>query len=495
MEVFMRLLASDIITFCRPEPCGRRFLLQRKGIPAAEPSDYDQVLARLGDRHEQEHLKTLGRSLDLSAFRDEELLVATKGALQHKTQVIYQGAFQVVTTIQGQSVTIFGKPDFLIFEDGGYVIRDAKLSRKIDDEHHVEIACQLQLYGWLYEKTTGVPPKRLEVHNGMGEISPVPYDGGTAALTVLAEVFRWKNVDDPPYVPVGWTKCNGCSYGDYCIEEATAAKDVAILPEVDQNLARALHDRGVADYPTLRKKFDVASLSEFKRPWGQSTQKVGKRAEKILVYAEVMESGQERVLAPPAIPDFPNFVMFDLEGLPPQQNDLEKIYLWGLQVYGQQPSEFIAAIADFGTNGDQAGWEAFLTASEGIFAQHGDIPFVHWAPYEKTNVNRYITRFGDPKGIAARVLKNLLDLLPITKASIALPIPSYGLKVIEKYVGFERTTEKVGGDWAIAAYIEATETNDAAKRNELMAAIKQYNKEDLAATWAVFEWLRGKMWI
>ena len=88
--------------------------------------------------------------------------------------------------------------------------------------------------------------------------------------------------------------------------------------------------------------------------------------------------------------------------------------------------------------------------------------------------------------------RNLLDLLPITKASVILPLPSYSLKVVEQYVGFKRTQDEYGGSWAMAQFILATETNDEAERNARMAEILKYNEEDLAATWAVFEWLRNK---
>ena len=37
------------------------------------------------------------------------------------------------------------------------------------------------------------------------------------------------------------------------------------------------------------------------------------------------------------------------------------------------------------------------------------------------------------------------------------------------------------------------ETADETERNARMAEILKYNEEDLAATWAVFGWLRGKM--
>ena len=83
-------------------------------------------------------------------------------------------------------------------------------------------------------------------------------------------------------------------------------------------------------------------------------------------------------------------------------------------------------------------------------------------------------------------------MLPITQKSIALPLPSYSLKVVEQYVGFQRQLEEYGGEWAMAKYIEAVETEDPAARAEVMDQILAYNKEDLEATWAVLEWLRAK---
>jgi predicted RecB family nuclease len=44
----------------------------------------------------------------------------------------------------------------------------------------------------------------------------------------------------------------------------------------------------------------------------------------------------------------------------------------------------------------------------------------------------------------------------------------------------------------MAKFIEATETSDEAKRREVMDEILKYNREDLEAMWAVFDWLRSK---
>jgi len=86
-------------------------------------------------------------------------------------------------------------------------------------------------------------------------------------------------------------------------------------------------------------------------------------------------------------------VMFDLEGLPPHFDELDKVYLWGMQVYGEKPSEFMPALAGFGTEGDREGWKQFLSYGEKVFNQYGDIPFVHWANYEKTKIKTYLERY------------------------------------------------------------------------------------------------------
>ena len=87
--------------------------------------------------------------------------------------------------------------------------------------------------------------------------------------------------------------------------------------------------------------------------------------------------------------------------------------------------------------------------------------------------------------------RNLLDLLPITYESVALPVSSYGLKAVEQLAGYERQLEEYGGEWSMARYIEAMETRDEAVRAEIMDEILAYNREDLEATWAVMGWLQN----
>ena len=103
----------------------------------------------------------------------------------------------------------------------------------------------------------------------------------------------------------------------------------------------------------------------------------------------------------------------------------------------------------------------------------------------------YVQRLGGPNGVAERVLRNLQTFCRLQKHPSGCPC-ELSLKVVEQYVGFKRTQDEYGGSWGMAQLILATETDDQAQRNSLMAEILKYNAEDLEATWAVFDWLRNK---
>lgn len=493
----LHLRASEFYTLHRPSKCELRVHLRERGEPEAEPGPFGELLLKLGVEHERRHLASLGEYVDVSGGEREEREERTRSAIEAGAPVIYQAAFSAAKQVGGAECEIVGDPDYLIRIDGGYAIRDSKLSRNITEEAHPEVLRQVELYGWLYEQVVGERPRALEAHSGSGEIVRIAYDGGKAAFATLEEMVAAKLADEMPYTPVGWSKCSGCGFYGGCWPKAQTARDVSLVMGVDQGLARTLHERGVETFDALVSGFTDAELEDLERPVKTKMRRVGRKAGAVLRMARALAEDREIVVQAPAIPVHEQYVMFDLEGLPAQfdefgKDELEKIYLWGTQVFGAQRGEFRAALAGFGEDGDREGWQRFLAGAQEIFDQHGDIRFVHWGSYEKTKLRMYAERFGDRDGIAARVERNLLDLHPITRESIALPVPSYGLKVIEDYVGYERKLEGAGGDWAMAMYIEATETEDLSRRDELVEEICAYNREDLEATWAVLEWLRGK---
>ncbi|MGH2713888.1 MAG: TM0106 family RecB-like putative nuclease [Thermoleophilaceae bacterium] len=318
----------------------------------------------------------------------------------------------------------------------------------------------------------------------------MPYDGGTKALALVTDIACWSSLEAEPYQPLSWSGCGPCPFQTRCWTAAEVRKDPSLVLDVDKGLARALHDQGIFNWDDLLAGFDSATLSEFRRPYGSRMQRVGKKAERILLSARALAENGAIWLSAPEIPPGPDWVMFDLEGFPPQLHDDQQVFLWGMQVFGEHPGEYIGALPDVGADGDRIGWERFLTAAEALLDRYGDISFVHWDRYERDRLGKYIARFGDRHDVAARVQRNLFDLLRAVEGSVVLPLPSYSLKVVEGYVGYQRTLEGAGGDWAMASYFQAAESENRAEAERLIDEVCRYNREDLEATWAVLRWVR-----
>ncbi len=355
---------------------------------------------------------------------------------------------------------------------------------------HAGIPAQLQIYGYLYELAAGAPPAALEVHNGAGEIVRIDYRGASAVLDLLREHRRLRAADPGVYEPVGLTKCGGCGYEDRCGDEARAARDVSLLSAVDQKKARALHARGITSIDRIPPAIDGADHRDMF--WeGKKNPRVRDTAARLRRFAEAFLSGQPAVIETPDLPDPARCVFLDLEGLPPYLDELEKIYLWGIKDYRGDAPRFSPALADFGLEGDRAGWERFLAIAAGLLTATPDLRFIHWGSYEKTAFERYRTLYGGEG--ADRVLASLVDLLSVTRTSIVLPVPSYGLKSVEKLAGYERKLVGYQGSVAMARYIEACETDEETAREGIVKEILAYNEEDLDATQAVMEWLRARI--
>ena len=496
----VRLTASDVKLHLGGTRCGRRVWIEKTGAaPPKEPGEFEKVLQQLGIEHEEAYAEAaFPDRLNLGGIEPlERRAELTRKAIEAGEEVIYQGALITRVKLGGREVEVVGQPDFMVSTGEGYLIRDAKFARRISEREKPEIIRQLQLYGWLFERVVGSSPAGLEVYTAKEELIEIDRDD-PAVLAELEEIFRLSQLQKEPFEVVGWSKCQNCPYTNHCWPRALKAGEPGTIPEVDVGLGERLNELGIERYEAIPERFDTEALADLYRPQGpdREMRRVGPaRAAKVLSIIEAHEAWLPLVLARPKIPAFDRYVMFDLEGVPPQRDGSQKVYLWGMQVYpsdGSEPEPPHFPLADFGPDGDRHGWVAFLEVAKSLMDEYGEgIPFVHWASYERDRIEDYIKIYGDPTGLAEKIKEeNLLDLLDVTKASVALPLPSYSLKVIEKALGYERRTG-LKGDESIAVYLKASSTEEEEVREALMGRLLEYNGEDLEATWLVMEWLRS----
>ncbi len=463
-------------------------------------------------------VKECANWVDIDGFKNSKAVEETRAAIDARVEFIYQGQLQQETELNGEPVRVMGYPDFLLLRDGGYTIGDAKLARSIyevkeDGSRKLKrkkkyIVCQLRLYGWLFSNQFPKLECDLVVFNGAGEQERIDFpDDEGEVLGELEYILTIEALAEEPWEPVGWSKCSVCGFFDYCWPRARDEKALGYVLDIDLPLVTRLRDERIETYPELAAKLDVNALADLKSPSskGKKDRNIAP-AERILQNIQALVAGEplrritggQKVPVDPRLLEDDHYVMFDLEGVPPDLDDWDKIYLWGMQVFGTSKGEFRPAFAGFGEGGDEAGWIEFLRIARELLDQYTGIHFIHWASYEETKIKQYLDRYPETDAETAReVLGRLADLLPITRDAVALPLPSYSLKVVEELpqlaelTGFDRSGGDVKkGDDSIVAYMEAAETNELSWRQELMQQLADYNQEDLEATWAVQVWLR-----
>lgn len=500
----MIITDRDLSTYLKPSRCGLRVYLQMAGEPQGEADPFDAVLAKLtSDLVLSEQARWVPVGEDPSYYQWGHPLrranAAAKG-LRLKRAVLFRPLLSCKRKIKFSWCFLDAEPDFMFYDEDSdnYVIRVCESSKVVDEKQLVAVYARLRFCGYVFQESQGKPPMRLEIVGRDGQVTVVAPGSDNEIASWIESIVFMKRKTKAPWAPVGRTKCGACVFNKRCWGQASERGDAAIVRGMDQGLSNYLRDR--EDVSTVRELLDrfgndVQGLANITRSWGQEKRRVGESvARGILVAANSLVSGKEILIKSPGIPGSDQFVMFDLEGTPEKIDERAPIYLWGMQVFGRDRSEYDAAVAPFSADGDRLGWEDFLRRAEDIFARCGDLPFVHWGRYERERIEAYVKLYGDRDGVAARVLANLFDLHVALNDCIALPLPSLGLKVVEKYVGYKRTQIEYGTSLSIRLYMDALAAGEGRKRDELMRQLLTYNREDLEGTWAVFDWLRKRDW-
>jgi predicted RecB family nuclease len=120
-----------------------------------------------------------------------------------------------------------------------------------------------------------------------------------------------------------------------------------------------------------------------------------------------------------------------------------------------------------------------------LFQRYPDAPIFHFCAYEVQTVTRLARLYGAPDGFIPSVQPRFFDLHEWVTRTVVLPIESYTLKLIARWLGFEWRNSAANGAQAICWYSEWLETGN----EDILNDIVLYNEDDCRATYHVKEWL------
>ena len=452
--------------------CVRRAWYDVNPPEELEPEEdrFYELIAEYGIAHEKSVLEAFPDAVEAASAEH------TLELIEKKVPVIYQPV--LVDSKNG----VIGKPDFLILTDSGeYQVADAKLASSVDNRP--EIRLQLGVYRMLLG--TELPAL---VYLGNGEVAEVGDESLKPAEKYLSSMKEILSEDSPPAAYFGESKCKVCPYDDICRPEFIAAEDLSLVYGLDGRNVSGLKSQGINTVSELASA-EAEEITDV--PYLKGHEK----KERAVLQAKSYLSGEVIEIKPIELPAG-TWVHFDVEVNP--LCDPAQVYLWGWLAPPYERDSFSYTWSDGTLTQDKSAWLEFLAAIEGLKKRYSDLVLVHFSHYEVTQIRSYAERYEMQEHTTVAWLLGdespLFDLLPAIKNSLVLPLLGYGLKAIckdERLVNFQWEVEESGSQWSVVRYIDYLNAEDPEERERIKAEILSYNRDDVLATRAVEEWVRG----
>ncbi|MEP6517560.1 TM0106 family RecB-like putative nuclease [Microcoleus vaginatus] len=178
------------------------------------------------------------------------------------------------------------------------------------------------------------------------------------------------------------------------------------------------------------------------------------------------------------LPIAPIELYFDIEAEP----ELNLDYLHGVLVVDRynNTEKFHSFLAESAAE-EGAIWEQFLE----LMWTYPIAPIFHFCDYEVKTFKRLAKLYNTPAYLWKPVLKRFVDIHKQVTQKAIMPVESYALKPIARWLGFDWRDAKANGAQCVCWYDDWLKTGD----RSLLEAIVRYNEDDCRATYVVKDWL------
>ena len=200
----------------------------------------------------------------------------------------------------------------------------------------------------------------------------------------------------------------------------------------------------------------------------------------------------------------PGDLFFDIEGDPFFESDeVDGIdYLFGViepgrrDESGQPTFHAFWSIEDgtVTTGAERRAFEAFIDLVSARLESDPNLHIYHYAPYEPSAVKRLAGRYGTREEEVDALLRGgvFVDLYRAVRQGIRASVESYSIKQLEPLYGFARSIDLRDANTSIVEFETWLELEREDARDDLLAEIKAYNRDDCVSTMHLRDWLEGQ---
>jgi len=323
---------------------------------------------------------------------------------------------------------------------------------------------------------------------------------GESLIRTREKLNGFSDLPNPIWAPPT-AGCSTCTWIEHCKSGREDAQDLSLIYDIRMKARTAFIDVGI------HTMHDLAFAADHQRPQQMTPatfQKLraqahlqvrGLSSENILF--EAINANHLSLMPEPS----PGDVWFDIEGDPFAYDGEGLEYMLGvLSQSAGAPSEFVFKTFDARDREEEG--RSFTDFMQWIIArrrQYPDMHIYHYAPYEKTALNKLARIHGVMEKEVSKLLAEdvLVDLYSITRKSFRFSTPSMSIKYVEQvYQG-----KRVKGDGVVDALgsvvefelaLSALNAGDDMEFERRLQSIREYNKVDCESTKELDMWLRDR---
>ena len=523
--------ATDLVGFLE---CGHLTNLERAAVSGHldRPMRADPVLDRLaqrGQQHEARFLESL-RSEAVAVVEvgpDEALPLGERVARGHDATLsaMHKGAGAIYQAVLFDGRRL-GYADFLRrvekasnLGSWSYEVWDTKLARYAKASAVLQVCMYSDMLGELQDRS----PEEMHLALGGVQAEKVSFrfsDYG-AYYRLVAREFE-ATLNRTPAYPVATTPepvehCDICRWSVQCRAQWRTQDDLSLVAGLASRQRRALHGVGIntrtglaEPIEPLPERLDGAGRDALKRIHAQARIQVrGERGGAMLSERIAPPRDREGILVPNQglmmLPEpSPGDLFFDMEGDPFFSSDeVDGIeYLFGVIEPGRtdvadRPTFHKYWSIEGGTvttNGERRAFEALIDLVMDRLASDPNLHVYHYAPYEPTAVKRLAGRYGTREEEVDRLLRGgvFVDLYRAVRQGIRASVESYSIKRLEPLYDFRREVGLRDAGTSIVEFETWLELGQGDERDETLAEIEGYNRDDCLSTLYLRDWLEGQ---
>jgi uncharacterized protein len=486
------LLTDELFLYY--QRCHRRAFLEVYGdLDRREsPSDYLRKLHQDSQHHQRQILKGQEYHQPHSPNRDRKTAaIATLDLMQQGVERIYQGTLLT----EGQAgLTLLSQPDLLIKRSGKSVFGDwlyepieIKLGKRPKLEYQTTVAYHTQVLA----AVQGAWPETVWLLLREKGLFAVPLADVLPRMQgLLQECIQMLHQTQEPEVFIARSRCNLCHWFNHCYTIAQEQQHLSLLPGVTPNRYSHLQALNLTTLTALANTPapDLESLPGF---GAEVARKLVRQAQSAVqnqaIPTPVPTGSQTSSIAPQPLPamgplgTLPTTAVelyFDIEAEP----ERNLVYLHGVLVVDRQAQteRFYPFLAEEPAS-EGTVWRQFLE----LVWDYPEAPIFHFCPYEVQTVKRLGQLYETSWRRIQQLLPRFVDLHAWVTQTVTLPVESYALKPIARWLGFNWSDPKSSGAQSIYWYSQWLATGD----RTFLDQILRYNEDDCRATFHVKNWL------